>query len=321
MNKFYLIIVSISITVVILGMVNSSEVYADSTKFYSYSDDYGYHKIPYNLKYGEITKIDCNHNGLTIYVNAERNDKMILYVPTSSLDMTGDVNIYVSSNSTQYSTDPWTDYRREQLDDSLKITFEVEKGHYPIRIQTAVSIRECNVAPPEDIYYKLNSPKNQIENGILPQKIICKKDQSLILKTSDHSPACVKQETKKILAERGYYDERIWIKMDVDCNTSGCEMPTWIYPPIHTKYSREQFMNYFKNKNIEILDTKIDHFSYPSNGTYQLCEWGECGQSGIEFSFQIFEKDFERMAKENSNSYVDKNTDKTSKEKNIFFLS
>jgi hypothetical protein len=157
---------------------------------------------------------------------------------------------------------------------------------------------------------------NHIEIGILPHKIICQKDHCLILKTTDHSPACVKQETKKILAERGYYDERIWIKMDLDCNLSGCEMPVWIYSPIHTTYPRDQFMNYFKNKNIEILDTKTVPFSYSD----QLCEWGECGKSGIEFSFQIFEKDFERMAKENSNSYVDKNIDKTSK-KNIFFLS
>ncbi|HEY8110203.1 MAG TPA: hypothetical protein VIG05_05000, partial [Candidatus Nitrosotenuis sp.] len=273
-----------------LSMVNLSKVYAESEKTYYYSDGYGYHKIEYNLKYGEITKVMCSGSSLIIDVNAERNDVLALFVPKSLLDMTGQVNIDISSKATQTIGGYW-DYRREQLGDSLKLTFEIEKGYSPIRIQTSVGPRECKMAPPEDIHYKLNSPKTQLENGILPQKIICKKDQELIFKTLDRSPACVKQETKKILVERGYYEERIWIKMELDCNLDGCMMPIWLYPQKHTEDPREQFIAYFKNKNIEILDTKARLTSTKGVG----CEWGECGGDGIEFSFQILEKDFEKI--------------------------
>ncbi|MBI5147281.1 MAG: hypothetical protein HZA84_08740 [Thaumarchaeota archaeon] len=287
------IIVLISITVMIVVITNSSEAYAKSEKTYYYSDNYGYHKIQYSLKYGEITKIECSQGGLTIDVNTKRDDVMVLFVPKTLLDMTGQVNIDISVNSTQTVGGSW-DYNREQLDDSLKLTFEVEKGYSPTRIQTSVYARECKVAPPEDTHYKLNSLKTQLENGILPQKIICKQDQTLIFKTSDRSPACVKPETKKILAERSYHEERIWIRLKLDCNLSGCMMPIWICPQGHTENPQDQFMAYFKNKNIEILDTKT-RLTSTNNAR---CEWGECGGDGIEFSFHIFKNDFEKITDE-----------------------
>jgi len=48
------------------------------------------------------------------------------------------------------------------------------------------------------------SPIKQLNSGILPLDIECKKELILIFKISDDSPACVKPETKEKLIERGW---------------------------------------------------------------------------------------------------------------------
>lgn len=275
-----LCIVLMSMTIMILIIASSSYAYAESKKTYYYSDGYGRHEIQYNLKYGEITKIDCKQRGLTVEMNAEREDKMELYVPATLLDMRG-ANVDISSDY---------DHRREQLENSSKLTFKVEGGYSQTRIQTSYG-GECKVAPSESIHYKLNPPKIQLENDITPQKIICKKDHNLIFKKSDHVPVCVRHETKKILAEREYYEETIWIRIWLYCDLNGCNMPNWIDAQNYTENQENQITTYLKNKNIEILDARVR-----SANTILCGEFGECGPEKMEFSFQIFEKDYEKIA-------------------------
>ncbi len=50
----------------------------------------------------------------------------------------------------------------------------------------------------------ISSPIKQLNSGILPLDIECKKELILIFKISDGSPACVKPETKEKLIERGW---------------------------------------------------------------------------------------------------------------------
>lgn len=51
---------------------------------------------------------------------------------------------------------------------------------------------------------KVPSPRAQIANQILPGDVFCKEGLELILKSTDHSPACVKSQTAEKLIERGW---------------------------------------------------------------------------------------------------------------------
>jgi hypothetical protein len=259
-------------------------------KTYEYSDGYGYHIIPYKLPDGEITQLDCSRNGLTVHIKNSQSGKMELIVPKSLLDLRGSVNIDITTNN------GYLDYQREPFQDSLKLIINVGEGTFPIRVQTSVYSRECVVGPSENDNYRLYSPKTQLDNNIPPQRIICKNGEHiLVFKNSDHLPACVRQQTAKKLVERGLYDNSIWIKIRLSCNVSGCIMPSWLSLELGTEYPIEQFTSYFKSKNIHVLNTKTSHIS--SNTAFP-CEWGECGESWIDFSFQIFEKDFDKIVED-----------------------
>ncbi|MDH2908310.1 MAG: hypothetical protein PXX83_09485 [Candidatus Nitrosotalea sp.] len=47
-------------------------------------------------------------------------------------------------------------------------------------------------------------PLKQFQSGIMAKDVMCKQGLQLIFKATDDSPACVKQETSKILVERGW---------------------------------------------------------------------------------------------------------------------
>ena len=49
----------------------------------------------------------------------------------------------------------------------------------------------------------IQSPKHQLESGIVPEGIVCKEGLKLIFK-HDNSPACVKPSTAEKLIERGW---------------------------------------------------------------------------------------------------------------------
>jgi len=51
---------------------------------------------------------------------------------------------------------------------------------------------------------KIPSPREQVENGFLPNSVICNKGLELILKSENYSPGCVKPTTAKKLIERGW---------------------------------------------------------------------------------------------------------------------
>ena len=50
----------------------------------------------------------------------------------------------------------------------------------------------------------LLSPLKQVKDGIMPTHVICKSGVTLIFKSSDNSPACVKPQTAEKLIERGW---------------------------------------------------------------------------------------------------------------------
>ena len=53
-------------------------------------------------------------------------------------------------------------------------------------------------------FEKIPSPREQVENGFLPNSVTCNKGLELILKSKNNSPGCVKPTTAKKLIERGW---------------------------------------------------------------------------------------------------------------------
>lgn len=68
---------------------------------------------------------------------------------------------------------------------------------FSILIVTSVSLVNVNGE-------RFQSPKEQIDSGILPIDVKCKENLHLIVKMSDDSPACVKQSSIEKLVARGW---------------------------------------------------------------------------------------------------------------------
>ena len=64
-----------------------------------------------------------------------------------------------------------------------------------------VVISSLDIEIPAIIY---KSPREQIHSGIAPTEVVCKEGFELLLKTSDGSPACVKESSVSKLIERGW---------------------------------------------------------------------------------------------------------------------
>jgi hypothetical protein len=62
------------------------------------------------------------------------------------------------------------------------------------------------------------SPRAQFEKGVAAEDVVCKEDLELIIKAKNHSPACVKPETKQKLIQRGWTIEAKQEPESVDKN-------------------------------------------------------------------------------------------------------
>jgi len=64
----------------------------------------------------------------------------------------------------------------------------------------------------------IDSPKQQMKNGILPSEVECKVGLVPILKSSDNLPVCVKPQTAKKLIERGWATEESQVAIQLEQN-------------------------------------------------------------------------------------------------------
>jgi hypothetical protein len=95
----------------------------------------------------------------------------------------------------------------------------------------------------------LESPSTQFKSGVKAEYVICQPNYfTLIIKLEDNSPACVKQETAKILVERGW---GTWIGTSVQQNI-----------PILSNSVKIRDINFTLNYDIagngKILDANMD---------------------------------------------------------------
>lgn len=88
---------------------------------------------------------------------------------------------------------------------AIKIPLVHSDSDYSILIQSRTSKnlldRNCVGINTVD---SLWSPRQQFDNGIRKENVLCKVDYELIFKSSDESPACVKPSTAQKLLERGW---------------------------------------------------------------------------------------------------------------------
>jgi len=141
---------------------------------------------------------------------------------------------------------------------------------------------------PETEFVK--SPKQQLRNGILFENIICKEELELVFKSSDNSPACVKESTAKKLIQRGWLVlPVIWIERTMaQCEDAWLEKAEqWWKENPNGKYSteiRKQWITEFYTENgVNVLDVK---FAGDENFSGIACEACYC-TSGQKIMLKI----------------------------------
>ena len=105
------------------------------------------------------------------------------------------------------------------------------------------------------------SPKKQIQQGILPEKILCNEGLELIFKSTDGSPACIKPSSLKPLVNREWA-KLLELKTDKEVYQKGESMKIVL-------------------KNISSVPLQFRHLNYGID-VYDDTEWLCCmSQEGI----------------------------------------
>ena len=150
--------------------------------------------------------------------------------------------------------------------------------------------------------YSVNpSPFKQIKNGVSGYDVKCKSGFSLIIKTSDDSPACVKPSTAQKLVERGWgvlNEQTVWFEY----TPLQCQQTPWD-EHWNKLYANSTFgdriispmsiiKTYFGDQGIIILEAK-QIIPLANMTPVPLCG----GQSDIVFYFLVSESDANKMIK------------------------
>ena len=113
--------------------------------------------------------------------------------------------------------------------------------------------KEIRATPPLDKFVKLDgssscllfNPKIQLDKGISLDQIICNEGLELVLKTSNHSPACVKPTTSEKLFERGWALSNLHIHANTNNSIPSIQSSLILYP----------FEGFVRNSVIVVLAT------------------------------------------------------------------
>ena len=178
-------------------------IYKIQEKAYEFS-------IPYKISNAELDKIDidCDSTELIVYLDkVEVDGNFIVNIPRTLLDMKINDKDYefiviIDNLETEYQ-ETYTDLDSRTLDISLRSDSKIleiiatNTDMFPEPIPCAIGSSD------ESSYYRLMSPLKQFDSGITFNEIQCKENLVLIQKY-DGSPACVTEQTKQKLIERGY---------------------------------------------------------------------------------------------------------------------
>jgi len=162
--------------------------------------------FPYELEHGEIKNISFSKDAGTIIVMIEVQEetKMSFIIPRVTYDSTFNGNLdeaFVLADGKEIFPEMivTSEFRTFVLDVKEDFTeLEFILGHVPESELIFLEIDQSRV------FSELSSPHEQIKMNILPSEVTCNGDLTLILKSTDGSPACVKPSTAEKLVERGW---------------------------------------------------------------------------------------------------------------------
>ena len=120
------------------------------------------------------------------------------------------------------------------------------------------------LAKPVQVILPASTPFQQIEHGILPEYVTCREDFTLIFKSSNNSPACVKSKTVEKLFERGWTsnsseDRKVWVELfPILCHGYGC-ITEWLDSYNLEKYrGQNAILGPYFDESVDIIKRHYD---------------------------------------------------------------
>lgn len=134
------------------------------------------------------------------------------------------------------------------------------------------------------------SPRYQFQQGKFAFEIKCNEGLVVVIKKGDSSPACVKVDTSKKLAARGWAlstEQMVWFEYDrLDCKKTPWELLySYGMPSGESDYAK----SYFRENGITVLDAKM---TLITNSSSTVCQ---NQPQGSAFYFLVSQSDEDKM--------------------------
>ena len=196
----------------IMNLIKSDNITIDSF----YPDDCKIVNLEHSISAGKVYGICEKGNSVIALIDASSDAmfevdipiEMVYSLPSTNCIPTGDFFVVDNRGSPIY------DITESDIGNSVRV--ELAEGFHRIQIIGSIILpspspgQYCGVVEGFDKPYL--PPRNQIDNGMKPTSVKCN-EGLVLLQKYDGSPACVKNETKKVLVERG------WAKPDIRAST------------------------------------------------------------------------------------------------------
>jgi hypothetical protein len=209
MTKLYLLLIPLILTLVFQNAVAEQDWnnYWIKGKYYLPNSKLAFQvfKIPYRITGGEVEKIELPYTGsdLVTKIKTYQDGIFEIKIPLN-LPMTNagrEILPFIT-----FIDGKETKHQEEKEKCLIAVSIPFQNGSRLIEIIDTVDlgsdpIRSIKVSP-ECIIKP--SPKDQIENGILPQDVVCSDNLVLIKKISKDTVACVRPITVEKLVQRGW---------------------------------------------------------------------------------------------------------------------
>jgi hypothetical protein len=182
--------------------------FSASTQVYATECKEGEEKFLLNnvIEGGKIEKI-CYHKAKAIYLTTQMDEAgsveitipRLLVNPVGSNCEADFFIVFVDGLEKKYTEDNKKESRYFRV-----ITIPLEKGNNIIEILGSSTMEGASNERMCKEKFPISPPIQQIKMGFLRDQIECSAELSLVFKSTDGSPACVKPDTKSKLIERGW---------------------------------------------------------------------------------------------------------------------
>lgn len=159
--------------------------------------------VPYRIFNGEVQNIIHDPDALSVVIEIKAKDDGFIEVSLPRLVIDSKLNneddsFFVLVNGEEIK------FKEVRSECFRTLTIQFDKNISHIEVIGGPFTSRAIVFDVSPNCFTKPSPKQQLENGVLPEEIICKDGLELIFKSTDGSPACVKPKTAEKLIERGW---------------------------------------------------------------------------------------------------------------------